>query len=563
MIKKMITTLLLLLLCMGLSAEGLRNIPLSNPVYLFLEKAYVYGCIDYISQARPYTESQTLDYLQDIHTYIIENKIDLPASFLENLNYFKEQFNSQRETAVFAEIGENSTLHLQPRFNLHIDSNLVSPGDTIPAFTGDIELSASFDTSFYLSLNMETILNYWGWSNLPYKPYHSPGIPDKYVFAYSLDNGSSGFNHEGTHTAGTHELVVTTNAESQLSVDLEYLTFGFNKGNLDWGPSRVANLALSKQAKPFEYFGFNLPFGDRGMFSWLTGFLYDPTYSSKGLNRRLLAIQRVEYQITDWLLLALYESILYDYTFEMAFINPFTIYYVAEVNQGTETSNKLGGFDLIFRLPKSKIYLAMYSDDWDMKDILSFNASHNEWIGTLGVHYFDLIPDLTLLFEYTYVSHWMYTHFTDPIPNISSKSYQHYLSPLGHFLGPNSHMIHLQGDYDLSLFMNAGSSLSFIQDGRGDINTPPNWGAENTLHGVTDYRDIYYSFLDIGKPGFTVTTIFDWSIFGSLIIPEYDISLKGTYSLEYSFINKTEDWALVEGSPRVDHFISLDISWLY
>lgn len=562
MIKKVIFTISILFLSTQIYSDGLGNIPLHDPVYPFLEKSYAYGYIEYISQVRPYTEEQVFDYLQDIESYIIDNKLEPHSVFVQQLGFFKKRYTRKRDTFVTASIGDDSVLMLQPEFAFQADSHINTPGDTIPFISGNIEMSASFGSSFFLSMKMDTMFNYWGWTDRPYKPFQSAHVPDKHVFSYSLDDGSSSFDHKGNHTAGSRELVVTTNMESQLSVDLKYLTLGYNKGSLDIGPSSYANLAMSKDAKPFEYFGFNLPFGKRGMFSWFTGFLYDPVYSAKGLNRRLLAHHRIEYQITDWFLFAIYESVIYNYSFEMAYLNPFSIYYIAEVNQGTETTNKLGGLDFIFRLPKSKVYLSMFVDDWDMKDIFSFNASHNEWIGTLGVRYFDMIPGLDMLFEYTYSSHWMYTHFSDNVTEMSSKSYQHYRSPLGHFLPPNAHMAHLQADYAVDFFLKTGTSFSFIQNGRGDINSPPDWASENALHGVTNYRDIYYSFLDMGKPGFAVQTLLDWGLFGSLFLPDFNLTIRGRYSLVYSFINKTEDWALVDGSTKLDHYVSLDISWL-
>jgi hypothetical protein len=99
------------------------------------------------------------------------------------------------------------------------------------------------------------------------------------------------------------------------------------------------------------------------------------------------------------------------------------------------------------------------------------------------------------------------------------------------------------------------------QNGRGDINTPPDWKAEAALYGVDNYRDIYYAFLDRGMPGFTIDTTIDWSLTGSYAVPRTGITVTGKYSVQYSFSQLTEDMSRIPGSDNVQHYLTLQGKW--
>jgi hypothetical protein len=155
----------------------------------------------------------------------------------------------------------------------------------------------------------------------------------------------------------------------------------------------------------------------------------------------------------------------------------------------------------------------------------------------------------------------MYTHFTWESVSDVGRSYQHYGAHLGHYLDPNSWMAYLAGRYDFAPQSTAGAAFRIIQNGRGDINAPANWQAESELHGVDDYRDIYYTFLDRGKEGFTIDTTLDWSVSGRHVIPDTGLAVEGEYTVQYSFAQATEDLSIVPDSPLWEHFLSVQVSW--
>ncbi|KKK75158.1 hypothetical protein LCGC14_2876540, partial [marine sediment metagenome] len=158
----------------------------------------------------------------------------------------------------------------------------------------------------------------------------------------------------------------------------------------------------------------------------------------------------------------------------------------------------------------------------------------------------------------------------DLIDTDNFNRYMHFGSHLGHFLNPNSHMIYLELNYDLSADFNLGTSFWFTQNGgggygevdvdgdgdagndgeydRGDIENPPFWPFESESELLTFPNN---QFLD----GIVESNI-DWTIFADWRIPRSRIQVKASYSLEYT-------WNLdkVAGSERWDHILAISAGW--
>lgn len=544
-----------LLVAGNTAADTLRYVPLDDPVYDFLHYARISGDIGFLPQVRPYTRGLVTDLLTEASRSAESPWITRRAE--EHMARL-----TQPGTSVFTgRFGENGTVSLDAAVTLRTDAVLNRFEDTIPAATVPISLSVSPADTVHVSLDVRPALAYWSWYERPDIRYRDPLLSDYYAYTYWFDTGTGSFNHGGAHTPGRPSTVMTFDTTNQFTVDAGYLQLTMGREALDWGPSREANLALSATAKPYDYLGFTMPLGGAGSFAWITGILQDFAYEAGPMEERLINAHRIGYQVTDWLYLALYESVIYDLTFELAYLSPLSFYYVTEVTQGSP-DNKLGGADIIVNLPNVELYGSLFADDWDAGRPLSFNASHNEWAGTLGARSAGLFtPGLLLNAELTYLSHWMYTHFTwTDISNVG-KSYQHYGTPLGHYLGPNSWMLLLDGRYDLAAGSWASTAFRLIQDGRGDINTPPNWSAESALHDVANYRDITYSFLDRGKPGFTIDTTIDWTLSGHHTFEGSGLSVEAAYTVQHSFAQATEDMARVPDSALTEHFVSIEGRW--
>ena len=558
--KKLSLILFAFILLPPVSGKSFAHIDSNDRVYPFLEQAWAGGYIRYLPQTRPYTHETAALLLTEAIDSANRSDGKMPAWIARTARQHLDRLSDPRNNLLRYDFGQSDFVSLDTNIEFGLDSSLGRMEDTIIEGVGPFGISIGLGDSVFLGLSVLPALAYWGWTEEPYPLYGEPVLSDYYHYVYPIESGSGSFGHGGYHELGAKELRILFDTFNQFSIDLDYIQLHAGRDALDWGPGRVANLVLSKTAKAYDYLALQFPLGRRGRFSWMTGILQNFAYGGGTLDERLLTAHRLEYQIADWLYLAIYESVVYDFTFELAYLNPLAIYYVTEVTQGSD-DNKLGGADAVVLLPPVKLYISFFADDWDAGRLFAFNNSHNEWAAIFGAQYAGLYPGLNMLLEYTYLSHWMYTHFTWSDISSPGRSYQHYGSHLGHFLDPNSHMLYFESSFDFDAVSWITFSFWFAQNGRGDINTPPDWAEESTLHGVGDHRDIYYSFLDRGKPGFAITTDLDWSVSGSYTFPAIGLTLHAKYSIQYGFSQNTEDLERVAGSEDVQHFITCTVNW--
>ena len=559
--KGFMACLLLVSLQVPATSRDLDYIDTADQVYHFLDQAWAGGYIRYLPQVRPYTREAAVDLLGVVIAESTGTDTKMAAWMGNMARQHRDRLTDSRRDLLRYEFQRDGFVSVDANVEFNLDSALSRIEDSIVTGVGPFGIGLGLGGVMFLGLDVIPALAYWGWTEEPYPLFGDPVLSDYYVYTQPLESGTGTFNLGGYHELGAKELRILFDTFNQFSLDLDYVKLHAARGTLDWGPGHLANLILSKTAKAYDYISAEMPLGESGRFSWMTGILQDFAYDGGGsIDERLLTAHRIEYQITRWLYLSIYESVVYDFSFELAYLNPLAVYYVTEVTQGSD-DNKLGGADVVFLLPYLKLYISFFADDWDAGRLFAFNNSHNEWAAIFGAHYYGFYPGLSLLLEYSYVSHWMYTHYTWSGISSTGRSYQHYGSHMGHFLEPNSHMLYFESRYDINAESWIILSFWFTQDGRGDINSPPDWGAESALHGVDDYRDIYYSFLDAGKPGFTIDTNLDWSISGNYALPDTGLTFWGKYTIQHEFSQYTEDMSRVPGGEKVEHYLTLAVRW--
>jgi len=540
-------TLLLILLfffiLFTLPAQTLRKIPHSDPVYPFLDRAYSLGWIAYLPQVRPYSVAGVLEWLEEIDQYSREH----PGAVTTLARSQTESFRQRLIKPVHnlkAEWGGSNYASLDFPLSFSTNSRLESMGDSYlsagQSFSGQI----SFGQSFFMGMDNWSSLAFLTYEQAPFRKFYDPLREDYAIYNYFLSQGTEEFSHSypqlDLHTAGETDLFLQANSTAQTTINLPLAELNFGRESLSWGPSPLCNLSLPSWSKPYEYLQLDIPLGNRGAFTWMTGVLQDfEVQGGSDFVQKLISVHRAEIQILDWLLFAFTESVVYSYRFELAYLNPINLYYLNEVRLG-DYDNKLMGFDLVFRLPSSKAYLSVLVDDWDFGELFSLTYFHNEMGALLGVQLYDLLPNVMVHLEYAYMSHWMYTHKTTADPAHSYNRYKHYDSHLGHFLNPNAHMIYLEIARDHSLALSYGASLWFTQDGEGSIDDP--------LSVSSGYLD----FLDG-----TVESNLDWTLFAEYRLLKYNGVVKAAYTLAY-----TRNLEKVAGRNQWDNIFSLEFSWM-
>jgi hypothetical protein len=529
----------LLILIPGFSmASDLELVPISDPLYGLLEESYARGFIAYLPQMRPFTYQRAR---------ALADEAIAAAGDCALSRSLEASVTKRPGGLVLEKAWDGNEFVLANRAKAGLDADLSRPRDLVAGGAWLADLGLGFGDLVYLGANQEYALSYYSWTDRPYGAYLAPAQPDQYVYTYFLSTGAHGFNHEMAHALGEADLSITGSARMQFNIGLPFGTVQVGRQSLDWGPSPFSNLGLSRTSKPYEYFGYDFDIAGKGRFMWMTGVLQDLGFvrNAAQANYHLVSSHRLEYQVAPWLLAAIYESIVYSYRFELSYLNPLSLYYITEVNKG-DNDNKMGGIDLVARLPMTKLYLSLMADDWDFGQILSFNYYHNIWGMVLGADNYS-VPGLRLNAEYVYMSHWMYTHW------IAGQQYQNWGSHLGHSLEPNSHMARLSADYTIGPGWKAGLSGWFTQHGRGNIDTPADWASEAALYGVA-IQDLFYSFLDQGVAGTVIETDLRACASMQYTLPSFPITISGSYALEYVMNEDNQ-----EGNDAWHNYLSLSV----
>lgn len=552
--KKILVACILICLTAGFAAaQTQRFVQYDDPVYTLLDRAHAHGWLNYLPQMRPYTETQVYEYLKEIRAHHVQNPGRMSEEVLEKIGEFMKRYRGEKFHLLNADevMGGSGWIDFGSHFTTNGAFNRLS--DTTVRASVDLRGGYGIGDTFFLGFGYNWNFALIPWEIPPYRKFFEPHRYDWVFDTFHLGEGDMSSGRSAIHEPGDIDFSIAGNSESQASIGTRYASFHFGHDVLDWGPSDFANLTLSKTAKPYDFVRLDVPLGKRGHFSWMTGFLqYSIDSRTQDYGKKLVSAHRGEYQLFKWMILAWSETVVYSNRFELGYINPFGLYYLSEMRLG-DYDNKLAGWDVIFRVPPVQFYFSFLADDWDFAKIYSPTYYNNMYGIIGGVEVWDLIPKLKLNLEYTYLSHWMYTHRSDLAESDSYNNYEHYGSNLGHVLQPNSHMVYFEAQYEILPRFFAGTSFWFTQDARGDIDNYADWEEERELYGVEENTDLYYRFLDLGISDVPIETNIDWTVWGEYYIPRFGMKFRASYSLEY-----TKNIDKVAGNNRWDHLFSLE-----
>ncbi len=535
-----------------LSADNLKNISLEDPVYLFLDKGYAKGYIDYIPSVKPYPVKRATEYLRMMENRWKTSPEIFSESDIRELLSHKERLEGEHFSLLKNETEQFRTeLNIAPHASINTSPD--SLNDTIIAPGAELEIDIQAGDSLYLGLTTDSYLSFESWDDAPYRKFEEPAKPDFNMYTVNLSTGGTSFNLDADRAVGEPELSIRMNQINQTTIDADIVLITFGRNSLSWGPSQFANLALSSTSVPYEYLTFDMPVGEKIYFTWMTGFLKQSDIEGDDDEKKLISGHRIEYQLTDWFQFSFYETVVYSERFELAYANPFSLYYISEVNRG-DLDNKMGGFDFSFRFAQSNLYLSLFVDDWDFGQLFNPAYYHNEMGVTLGYRNYSIMDGLTVTTEYTYLNQWVYTHKE---VNGHRNNYAHTGISLGHTLPPNAQMLSFDFRYDTDLNKTYGILFRFIQDAYGDINTHAHddgvtWG----MGGLYEEDVENYKFLDYGVDGAVRETTLDSTLYTEYRIPYYGIKLSAELTIEYIH-NKNK----IEGDHEWNSILTLSGKW--
>ena len=552
--RKLIFILLALLVVLPLGAQTTKNLVYDDPIYTFLDKCYSKGWIYNLPDVKPYTEKRAMGYLNEVRALYMEHPEKFSDREIQELEHYMSRLEGNKFNLFHHQAGKfGADANLAP--HIGINTNVAKMKDTSTNLGSEFMFDFYLGEHVYLGLRSDIYAVLDTWEDFPCRQYNYPHYPDFNMYTYNLTTKDKGFNHDAIHESGDTELSLRMDQVSQVSVNVGPTHISVGRNALNWGSGELASLSLSKTSKPYDYIFYDIPIGKKMYYSWMTGFLRDnEAWGATEDQDKLISAHRFEFQPWSWFKFSVYEAVVYSQRFALGYINPFSLYYISEV-EGGDRDNKFGGVDFTFRFWQLKLYLSIFLDDWDFGEAANLNYFHNIGAATVGYKIYDVLPKFDLTMEYTYLSHWMYTHklFSGDKRN----SYSHYGSNLGHFLPPTSQLVYLDVTFNQTPNLAYGLSFWFIEHGYGNINThahDPGIGWD--IGGAYKDWDDNYNFMDHGISGIVKERNLDWTLHGEYRIPYYGIKFFGSLTIDYT-MNRYS----IEGEDKWRGLLALGAKW--
>lgn len=525
---------LLLFPLTGIHSQTHLTIPLDDPVYHILDIAHIRGALPRLSSVRPFTQTAVIEHLR-----LIQSQGHL---FTESERAILDSFYSAY-----------TPLPKPLRFDLGLDSDIRT--DLVNA--ADYHLFSAYNFVFFGDI--------------------SPLFSFRFLVAPTIDRVNSDafapysftkfwdFKHVGTESGEQiigdfDELAIAQAYYPELSFSAfdDRLSIKWSKTRRNWGLG-ISSLQLTGTANPFEAIEGSLDITEWLKYTFLTGSLGD--FSNKKTSQAMISTKRVEFFITKWLYLALYDSVIWGKRLELNYLNPFSVAVLAQGVTG-DLDNIFTGGSLSFRFaPYFQAYFSIFMDDYRIDEFQPFE--HPLWKFALygGVKApIPFLPLTLLTIQYTKVEPWMYTHYPQPYPFFSELmdiSYVHSGESLGYYLPPNSDEFLVKLKSMPLDFLSAFFMYQYIRHGDGDISLGQVEGDINKPQ-RTDLPG--FTADDLPRKDFLNDSIYEYIHIVTLSADaELDLGIFHLrFGPEYSLVS-AENFQNVEGNSVVKHILGFSV----
>lgn len=399
MFKRLLSVLFVLFLAVSVFAGQYNTVPVGHEAYRIIEYGEICGIIPIQSKSKPYdydtvrqllekiSQSSELNDLSKDRIAFIKADLNRIYGFDESRdgksiikNGFFRASNVDRTSSF--EVGVKGKMNE----NIGLDNNkdkiidLRNSGTVF--FRGDLFDKVSFDMNASLMLDKLTPRAY---------------LTEEFVYDADGDYflGLAGADHTYVRKfdKNTEGVYVGFKASPEITFSFINNKLKLRVGSFvrDWGPG-VGNLVLSKTAPQFSGFEFRINPVSWFDFSCVSGSLNRPyAVEINGLarpgaetvsdgtadydisNDNMFGMQRIEFSSEKGFQFALYESVVWKKRFELAYLNPFNIYWFTQSMVG-DIDNVLGGADFSWYIKHlGRAYFSISVDEFtsDIKHLVS------------------------------------------------------------------------------------------------------------------------------------------------------------------------------------------------
>ena len=416
---KRLVSLFVVLLCLLslLSAESYLSVSLSSDAYRIIDTAEIRGIIPSQSDVKPYTVSHVRNLLAAISSSDKTTESEKVA--IENiLSDLERSYGTSSTGSVlqdgYISLSKGSTsvavgARVKSAQTYGLYDNALDSRNTVNVF-----VRGDFFSAFSINMDLGMLFN-----KIDHRAFLVTDFRDNCDGFYlnMLDSDKFGW----TSPFGVYAFGTGMNPEIATSLFSGALTLRFASVEHDWGPG-LNNLGLSASARSFDAFDFTLSpaswisfsvaIGSLGKsFVTMTGeapYIGDTTLQSSVYDNNF-SIQRVEIEPFEGFRASIYESVVWRKRFELAYLNPFSVYMFAQ-NYIGDMDNILIGLDASYTWKGvGKFYAALAVDEMNgaklfwPRNLISYQAG-----AVFSVPYSDFS---SLTVQATYVSPFFGSHY--------------------------------------------------------------------------------------------------------------------------------------------------------
>ncbi len=411
-------------------------VPVSNPVYDFLDRMHRLGMVTSYSRAMLPIERKTvtalLDTIQRRRTMLRGADILLAERYYDE--FVREADGSQQKAVLFSSDSPGASWITNDHEKYLYSWSSADRSTTIQAeFLASGEYRARFAENRTTNVSLGSVGGRFrgtieGIVGFGLQSTNGTSFGDK---AFALEDRRLRQNPNYTYYQTdffdfTEAYINGTWAWGNLSLGRQTLL----AGNSPFNPTIV-----SDNASTFDALRLNLHYGDF-RFSYIHGFLLSERTNNQEnkpyYDAKYLAVHRAEADVLQTLRLGVFESVVYsEREIDPAYLNPFNFYKSAE-HAGGDRDNPMLGFDFqTLSLPGFELY-----GSWTLDD-LDFGRWGSDWWGNKfiwqgGVLTSSLLEATELGVEYTRIEPFVYSHF------FHNNTYTHDTYIIGDDLPPNS-----------------------------------------------------------------------------------------------------------------------------
>ena len=433
----------------GLYSQTYLSVDVDEAVYRILDIAEMKGIIHNLSQVRPYSRAQIIEYLNEISSH--RNRLsNLELSVLDSaINKYK---TPDRERNIYNILTEGKVHYNNDEEDLFpIDAGLCFDFETRGDINSGIIHSTNFFTFFIegdikdnFSYNMDFSLGVNNVNVDAFSPFAYTNIATD-SFYISKSSGLEGAGHVDGDKDGT-SFSMMSRPELAASFFDGLLQLNFARIRRDMGHG-YGNLTVSHTARP--YTGIDLEVRPLEWFNvyWSMGALnnwfYGKDWGNSWIEQKMLSTQKIEFIPLPWLYASLTTSAMWAKRMELAYMIPLLPPIFGQLLTG-DNDNSSVQMDLAFTIPIGlKLYAGVYLDEMISVDNI-FADPIMPYAVQAGIKY--VIPKLPFTvasFQYTKLEPYVYDHKLLPMyfaddGDLFILSWTNNGENLGYHLPPNS-----------------------------------------------------------------------------------------------------------------------------